>query len=89
MGGWKLESVRMGIYVFFPVAMFYCFNRTELFEKYVTQKVKVMYPSEDQMHRKEFDDLRARMEERKAVKQKQQEDESLRQMEIARASQTS
>jgi len=88
MGGWKLESIRMGIYVFFPVATFYCFNRTELFEKYVTDKIKLMYPPESRMHRKEFDDLRDRMEERMALKQKREEEESLRLVEVAKATQS-
>ncbi|XP_038049574.1 protein PET100 homolog, mitochondrial-like [Patiria miniata] len=89
MGGWKLETARMGIYVFFPVAMFYCFNRTELFEKYVTDKIKLMYPPESKMHRKEFDELRDKMEERVATKQKKQEEQSLHLMEAARTSQSS
>ncbi|XP_022087196.1 protein PET100 homolog, mitochondrial-like [Acanthaster planci] len=89
MGGWKLETARMGIYVFFPVVMFYCFNRTELFERYVTERIKLLYPPESKMHKKEFDELRNRMEERVAAKQRKQEEESLRLMEAARASQSS
>ena len=29
MGGWKLEAVRMGLYIFFPVSMFALFNNNE------------------------------------------------------------
>ncbi|XP_003730438.1 protein PET100 homolog, mitochondrial-like [Strongylocentrotus purpuratus] len=61
MGTWKLEVVKMSIYVMFPVTMFYYFNQTDLFETYVSKKVKEMYPPESKMHRQELESLRQRM----------------------------
>ncbi|XP_072172946.1 protein PET100 homolog, mitochondrial-like [Diadema setosum] len=75
MGTWKLEVVKMSIYVMFPVAMFYYFNQTDLFEKYVSQKVKDMYPPESKMHRQELEDLRKRMQVKHEQKLRRLEEE--------------
>ncbi|RXG59688.1 hypothetical protein Avbf_08465 [Armadillidium vulgare] len=38
MGGWKLESGKMALYISFPVILFYVFNQPKYFEDWVTQK---------------------------------------------------
>ncbi|XP_041475861.1 protein PET100 homolog, mitochondrial-like [Lytechinus variegatus] len=75
MGTWKLEVIKMSIYVMFPVTMFYYFNQTDLFEKYVSDKVRAMYPPESKMHRQELEDLRQRMRVRYEEKLKRLENE--------------
>jgi protein PET100, animal type len=39
MGGYALEIGKMAMYMTFPVAMFYWFNRPEYFEKWVRKKL--------------------------------------------------
>lgn len=39
-----IELLRMSIYVFFPVAVFYYFNVPHLFEKRVAEKRKILHP---------------------------------------------
>lgn len=42
--GSGIELIRMTIYVFFPVALFYYFNRPEFYRKTVQEKKKILYP---------------------------------------------
>ncbi|XP_065834169.1 protein PET100 homolog, mitochondrial-like [Oscarella lobularis] len=39
-----LEIMRMGVYVFFPVAVFYVFNHPDFFDKFVEEKRRVFFP---------------------------------------------
>jgi Pet100 len=39
MGGYALEIGKMAMYMTFPVAMFYWFNRPEYFEKWVSYEI--------------------------------------------------
>eukprot|EP00118_Oscarella_pearsei_P000955 m.6227 g.6227 ORF g.6227 m.6227 type:complete len:72 (+) comp15311_c0_seq1:70-285(+) len=39
-----LEIMRMSVYVFFPVAVFYVFNHPDFFDKFVEEKRKVFFP---------------------------------------------
>jgi protein PET100, animal type len=52
MGGYALEIGKMAMYMTFPVAMFYWFNRPEYFEKWVRKKLyRVMsMPSKVHFH---------------------------------------
>ncbi|XP_044735687.1 protein PET100 homolog, mitochondrial [Chrysoperla carnea] len=51
MGGWKLEVGRMAMYMAFPVAIFYYFNQPELFEDWVKNVRRDMYPPENKDHK--------------------------------------
>ncbi|XP_046851326.1 protein PET100 homolog, mitochondrial-like [Xenia sp. Carnegie-2017] len=42
--GSKIELLRMTIYVFFPVAVFYYFNMPDFYEEYVQSRMKKLYP---------------------------------------------
>jgi len=55
MGGWKLEIFKMGMYMTFPVGLFWYFNQPEYFEKWVIQTKQRLYPSSTKDHREEFD----------------------------------
>jgi len=69
MGNWQLEVFKLGIYVSFPVAMFYCFNQAHLFEDWVVQMKRELYPP---------DSLTPRLEIEKVIKEmraKQQEEQ--------------
>lgn len=46
MGGWKLESIRMAMYVGFPVGCFYLFNKPELFKDIIIEGKKKFYRPE-------------------------------------------
>lgn len=65
MGGWKLEAMKMGLYMVFPVGLFYYFNQAELFEDWMIKMKREMYPPESLMHRKEFEDCIRQMQEKK------------------------
>lgn len=45
--GSKIELLRMTIYVFFPVAVFYYFNKPNFYEDYVQKRMKEIYPPKD------------------------------------------
>ena len=55
MGNWYLEAAKMGLYMVFPVALFYYFNQAEYFEEWMIQMRREMYPPEAKMNRKEFE----------------------------------
>lgn len=44
---WQLESLKMFIYMAFPVGSFYFFNQPQYFEQYVVSKKREMYPPDD------------------------------------------
>lgn len=50
MGGWKLEVAKMAIYMAFPVTIFHYFNQPELFEQWVTNTKRELYPPDDSPH---------------------------------------
>ncbi|KAK5649996.1 hypothetical protein RI129_001025 [Pyrocoelia pectoralis] len=47
MGNWKLEVVKMTIYMAFPVGLFHYFNQPQYFEEWVINKRREMYPPDD------------------------------------------
>ena len=51
MGGWKLEIFKMGMYMTFPVGLFWYFNQPEYFEKWVIQTKQQLYPPANKDHR--------------------------------------
>ena len=51
MGGWKLEIFKMGMYMSFPVGLFWYFNQPEYFEKWVIQTKQQLYPPSNRDHR--------------------------------------
>lgn len=63
MKGWVLEVSRMAMYVSFPVAMFHYFNQPELFEKWVTEKKREIYPPEEKNGRQQLQTLILEMRE--------------------------
>jgi len=44
MGNWQLELFKMSICVTFPVIMFYLYNQPHLFEDWVIEKKRELYP---------------------------------------------
>jgi len=46
MGNWHLEVFKLGLYVTFPVAMFYVFNQATYFEPWVVKMKRELYPPE-------------------------------------------
>ena len=47
--GSRIELFRIGVYIFFPVAVFYYFNNPEFFEEYVLKRQKSLYPPDDKL----------------------------------------
>ncbi|XP_046403901.1 protein PET100 homolog, mitochondrial [Ischnura elegans] len=64
MGGWKMEVTKMAIYMAFPVTLFHLFNQPELFEGWVTQVRRELYPPENKMHREEIQECIRKMREK-------------------------
>lgn len=48
MGTWKLEIVKMGMYITFPVGLFYYFNQPKYFEEWVIKTKQELYPPDDE-----------------------------------------
>ncbi|MBN3277845.1 PT100 protein, partial [Polyodon spathula] len=63
--GVKLEVFRMLLYLSFPVTMFWISNQAEYFEEYVVKRKREIYPPDEKMQRKELEDFKQRMRERK------------------------
>ncbi|XP_070837568.1 protein PET100 homolog, mitochondrial [Chaetodon trifascialis] len=59
--GVKLEVFRMALYLSFPVAMFWISNQAEYFEEYVVKRKREIFPPDEEIHRKKFEDLKERM----------------------------
>ncbi|XP_078285612.1 protein PET100 homolog, mitochondrial [Rhinoraja longicauda] len=68
MGGVRLEIARMFIYLSFPVTVFWISNQAEYFEEYVVKRKREIYPPEEKMHRKELEDFKERMREKREQK---------------------
>ena len=47
--GSRIELFRIGVYIFFPVAVFYYFNNPEFFDEYVLKTQKALYPPEEKL----------------------------------------
>ncbi|KAL7634056.1 UNVERIFIED_CONTAM: hypothetical protein RMT77_015381 [Armadillidium vulgare] len=58
MGGWKLESGKMALYISFPVILFYVFNQPKYFEDWVIQKRKDLFPPENETNTKLLQDFK-------------------------------
>ncbi|XP_060523963.1 protein PET100 homolog, mitochondrial [Cylas formicarius] len=54
--GWQLEIAKMAMYLAFPVTMFYYFNQPQLFEEWVVQTKREIFPPENEEQRKQFRD---------------------------------
>lgn len=54
MGNWKLEVFRIGMYITFPVGIFYVFNQPQYFEEWVVKTRKELYPHANDEERKHF-----------------------------------
>uniref|UniRef100_A0A8C6T744 PET100 cytochrome c oxidase chaperone n=1 Tax=Neogobius melanostomus TaxID=47308 RepID=A0A8C6T744_9GOBI len=59
--GVKIEIFRMMLYLSFPVAMFWISNQAEYFEEYVVKRKREIFPPDEELHRKEFEDFKERM----------------------------
>ncbi|XP_076608686.1 protein PET100 homolog, mitochondrial [Chaetodon auriga] len=59
--GVKLEVFRMALYLSFPVAMFWISNQAEYFEEYVVKRKREIFPPDEEIHRKEFENFKERM----------------------------
>ncbi|XP_066915131.1 protein PET100 homolog, mitochondrial-like [Clytia hemisphaerica] len=49
MAGSKLELFRIGVYIFFPVAVFYFFNNPEFYDEYVVRSQRKLYPKDEDL----------------------------------------
>ncbi|XP_033108426.1 protein PET100 homolog, mitochondrial-like [Anneissia japonica] len=78
MGGWRLESAKMVIYIFFPVATFYYFNQTEYFEEKVSRKIRQLYPPECKMQRKELEAMKNKIQNKHYEKMREEEENYLK-----------
>ncbi|XP_064385933.1 protein PET100 homolog, mitochondrial-like [Halichondria panicea] len=58
--GSGLELVRISIYVFFPVVLFYYFNRPDVYKKTISEKKKVIYPEGNRVPLSIEDNLKLR-----------------------------
>ncbi|XP_076440472.1 protein PET100 homolog, mitochondrial-like [Babylonia areolata] len=71
MGGWKLEVFKMGVYMTFPVAMFYYFNQPSFFEDWMMEKRNQLFPPQEKNARerinKTIDYLEKRREDQERV----------------------
>lgn len=68
----------MLLYLSFPVTVFWISNQAEYFEEYVVKRKREIYPPDEKMQRKELEDFKQRMRERK-------EQRLLKQMGLAEA----
>ncbi|XP_020367224.2 LOW QUALITY PROTEIN: protein PET100 homolog, mitochondrial [Rhincodon typus] len=68
MGGVRLEIFRMCLYLSFPVTVFWISNQAEYFEEYVIKRKREIYPPEEKMRRKELEDFKERMREKREQK---------------------
>ncbi|XP_046895080.1 protein PET100 homolog, mitochondrial [Hypomesus transpacificus] len=63
--GVKIEVFRMMLYLSFPVTMFWISNQAEYFEEYIVKRKREIFPPDEKMHRKELEDFKERMRNRK------------------------
>jgi len=77
MGNWSLEVFKLAIYVTFPVGMFYFFNQASLFEDWVVQMKRELYPPDRLTSRVELQQLIKDMRDKQQgdiIKQIQEEE---------------
>lgn len=46
MGGWKLETFKMGMYIMFPVGLFHYFNQPRFYKDWVEKSLEELYKPE-------------------------------------------
>ncbi|XP_014669693.1 PREDICTED: protein PET100 homolog, mitochondrial-like [Priapulus caudatus] len=54
MGGWKLEIFKMAVYMSFPVATFWYFNKPKFYEDWTIKMRRELYPPENKLHTEEI-----------------------------------
>jgi len=67
MGDWKLEVIKMGLYITFPVALFHYFNQPEYFEDWVTKTRRAIFPPDSKTHREEIQECIRNIREKKEM----------------------
>nr|CAD7445474.1 unnamed protein product [Timema bartmani] len=67
MGGWKLEVLKMALYMSFPVGMFHYFNQPDLFEKWVVKTRRELFPPENMTHKDEIIDCIQKLQEKQEL----------------------
>ncbi|KAI0225892.1 hypothetical protein LSAT2_023378 [Lamellibrachia satsuma] len=65
MGTWRLEALRVAIYMTFPVGTFWWFNQPENFEDWLIEQRKLCYP-DSRKGREAINRTRALLEQRRA-----------------------
>ncbi|KAK2178615.1 hypothetical protein NP493_538g06038 [Ridgeia piscesae] len=65
MGTWRLEALRVAIYMTFPVGTFWWFNQPENFEDWLIEQRKLMFP-DSRKGREAINRTRALLEKRRA-----------------------
>mmetsp|Transcript_28844 Transcript_28844/g.75673 ORF Transcript_28844/g.75673 Transcript_28844/m.75673 type:complete len:86 (-) Transcript_28844:283-540(-) len=43
---YAIEKFRFGVYVFFPITLFYYFNRPDFYDKHIMPSIPQFYPTE-------------------------------------------
>ncbi|XP_016103669.1 protein PET100 homolog, mitochondrial-like isoform X2 [Sinocyclocheilus grahami] len=66
--GVQIEVFRMMVYLSFPVAMFWISNQAEYFEEYIVKRKREIFPPDEKMHRRELEDFKERMRNRREQK---------------------
>ena len=67
MGDWKLEVIKMGLYITFPVALFHYFNQPEYFEDWVTKTRRAIFPPDSKTNREEIQECIRNIREKKEL----------------------
>lgn len=67
MGDWKLEIVKMSLYITFPVALFHYFNQPEYFEQWVVKTRRAVFPPDKKTHREEIEECIRNIREKKEL----------------------
>ncbi len=55
----------MGLYMMFPVGIFYYFNQPAYFEDWMVSMRRELYPPEKLQHKKEFESVISKMREKR------------------------
>jgi len=72
MGSWRLEAFKMGIYMLFPVGAFWLFNQPKIFEGWIMENRKLLFPPEDPKAREELQQMIERMDLERQLKLEEQ-----------------